>query len=367
MTVSRAFVLASLLFLTATAVSAPEETAGFLPKDDLGVAAFQRENPEADGRGVVVAVLDTGVDLLHPALARRPDGSVKIVDYHDATDAGQVRTTHRTTVVDHGAIGLSGRTLRLPAEAAGEIRLGLVRATEIYPGRLLRRLRRERRDVRSRQKRLDRDRTHGGKAPPAPTDPGDPVHDLALYRIEDGWRVVVDTDEDGDLTDESILREYGVAQEIGILGDRTRLGFGVQIKRNGDAVSLLFDGGGHGTHVAGIIAGYHGEGSPLNGLAPGAKILAVKIGNGRFGGATTHLALIRGLEWAGRKGADVVNISFGGPSLYSDGREVAAAFVDDAVEKYGYAVVLSAGNSGPALGTVGSPAVARRALAIGAW
>ena len=64
-----------------------------------------------------------------------------------------------------------------------------------------------------------------------------------------------------------------------------------------------------------------------------------------------------------RMGADVVNISFGGPSLYSDGREVSAKFVDDAVAKYGYAVVLSAGNSGPALGTIGSPAVARRAIA----
>jgi len=269
MTVSRCLVLVLALLVPAAATSAPEETAGFLPKDDLGVSAFQRERPEADGRGVVVAVLDTGVDLLHPALRRRPDGSVKIVDYHDATDAGQVRTTHRATAVDGEITGLSGRTLRLPEKATGEIRLGLVRATEIYPGRLLRRLRRERRDERTRQKLLDRDRTHGGKAPPAPKDPGDPVHDLALYRLEDGWRVVLDTDEDGDLADESILREYGVAQEVGVLGDRTRLGFGIQVDRDGDAVSLLFDGGGHGTHVAGIIAGYHGEGSPLNGLAPG--------------------------------------------------------------------------------------------------
>jgi len=368
--------LGALALLLAAALPPPsargapeEEDRGFLPKDVLGVTALRKEVPEADGRGVLVAVLDTGVDLLHPALRRTPDGGPKVVDFFDGTDAGLVETVVAREVADGTAVGLSGRRLVLGDRVGAEVRIGLVRGAAIFPGRILRRMRRERREARERFERLAGDRVAGTEEKPEKPrpDPGDPVHDLVLWRADDGWRIAVDTDEDGDLAEEAALREYPVAKETAVFGRDTRLGFGARVLRDGDAVSLLFDGGGHGTHVAGIVAGYHGEGSPLNGLAPAARILAVKIGNGRYGGPTTHLALIRGLERAGRAGADVVNISFGGPSLYSDAREESARFIDEAVEKYGYTVCVSAGNAGPALGTVGSPATARRAVTVGAW
>jgi tripeptidyl-peptidase-2 len=359
---------AAVLLMCLALPSAGEDLSdGFLPKEDLGVAALRAEVPEADGRGVLVAVLDTGVDLLHPALARCPDGSPKVIDFLDATDAGEIATTTTAAPEDGKVFGLSGRTLRLGPAAPATVRLGLVRAEETWPGGLLARQRDERRRERERAHRLAADRAADGKAPPMPPDPGDPVHDLVLHEEDGVWRVRLDTDSDGDLAEEAELRDYPVAREVAVLGGSARLGVGVRILRQGEAVSLLFDGGGHGTHVAGIIAGYVGEGSPLNGLAPAAKIVAVKIGNGRFGGATTSLAVVRGLEWAGRMGADVVNISFGGESLFADGREVAAAFLDDAVAKYGYTVCVSAGNAGPAHGTVGAPATARRALVIGAF
>ncbi|MCU0728000.1 MAG: S8 family serine peptidase, partial [Planctomycetes bacterium] len=373
MNLRAAVLLTFVLSLSLLPASAAPPTAGgdpadgFLPKEDLGVAALRADVPEADGRGILVAVLDTGVDLLHPAFARCPDGSPKIVDFLDATDAGEVRTRTAATVRDGTVIGLSGRTLRLGADVPATVRLGLVRAGETWPGGLLARLRDERRRERERTHRLAADRATDGKAPPMPADPGDPMHDLVLYERDGSWRVRLDADSDGDLAEEAELRDYPVAREVAVLGESARLGVGIRVLPGGEAVSLLFDGGGHGTHVAGIIAGYHGEGSPLNGLAPAARILAVKIGNGRFGGATTHLAVLRGLQWAGRMGADVVNISFGGASLFADGREVAAAFLDDAAAKYGYTVCVSAGNAGPAHGTVGAPATARRALVIGAF
>ncbi len=356
------------MLLAAVALSAGGDgTEGFLPREDLGVAALQAAVPEADGRGVLVAVLDTGVDLLHPALARCPDGSSKIVDFLDATDAGEVATTTTAAVDGGAAMGLTGRRLLLGEGAPATVRLGVLRAGEIYPDGLLRRLREERARERDRAQRLAAERAPDGVAPPPPPDPGDPVHDLVLYERDGAWRVRLDTDADGDLAEEREVREYPVAQEVVTIGGEARLGLGVRVLRGGAAVSLLFDGGGHGTHVAGIIAGYAGPDSPLNGLAPAAKILAVKIGNGRHGGATTHLAILRGLDWAGRAGARVVNISFGGASLYADGREVVARFLDDAVAKYGYAACVSAGNAGPAHGTVGAPATARRALVFGAY
>ncbi len=367
MTARTAAALFLVALLATISAAAPEETAGFLPKDDLGVTALQSAIPEADGRGVLVAVLDTGVDLLHPSLAKTPDGESKVIDFFDGTDSGVVGTTVTDTVREGSMIGLSGRMLKVGKGVTGEVRLGLLRSSELYPRGLRERLRRERRERRERVKRLAADRAAGGKPPTLPADPGDPVHDLLLHQFEGDWRLLLDTDCDGDLTDEKSLREYDLGQDIAVLGGGTRLGFGMKVRRDGAAVSLLFDGGGHGTHVAGIIAGYYREGSPLNGLAPAAKIIAGKIGNSRYGGPTSHLAMLRCLDWAGRMGADVVNISFGGPSLYGDGREVSARFINDAVKKYGYIVCVSAGNAGPAYLTVGSPATAERALTIGAW
>ena len=64
-------------------------------------------------------------------------------------------------------------------------------------------------------------------------------------------------------------------------------------------------GGGHGTHVAGIIAGLNGIG-----VAPNARILPIKVFDNRFGNAVDFfIAVDRALA----AGARVINMSFGEP------------------------------------------------------
>ncbi len=45
-----------------------------------------KKNPKADGRGVTIGVLDSGVDLGHPALQKTTTGERKIVDWVTSTD-----------------------------------------------------------------------------------------------------------------------------------------------------------------------------------------------------------------------------------------------------------------------------------------
>ncbi|CAM9979781.1 unnamed protein product, partial [Phaeothamnion confervicola] len=101
---------------------------------------FLKANPEFDGRGVVVAILDTGVDPGAVGLQVCPDGRPKVIDSIDCSGSGDVDTS---TIVKGSDVdfqdgvptilGLSGRQLN-PAwkNPSGEWRLGVKRAFELY-------------------------------------------------------------------------------------------------------------------------------------------------------------------------------------------------------------------------------------------
>ncbi|WP_199714743.1 S8 family serine peptidase [Micromonospora radicis] len=119
---------------------------------------------------------------------------------------------------------------------------------------------------------------------------------------------------------------------------------------------------GHGTHVASIIAGSGAASGGRNrGVAPDATLLSGKVCE-EYG--CTESAILAGMQWAAvDQQADVINLSLGGMDTPEvDPLEEA---VNTLTEQTGALFVISAGNSGRA-GTVGSPASADAALAVGA-
>ncbi|WP_255308058.1 S8 family serine peptidase [Streptomyces marincola] len=123
------------------------------------------------------------------------------------------------------------------------------------------------------------------------------------------------------------------------------------------------DRDGHGTHVASTAAGTgaHSDGA-YRGVAPGARLLNGKVlDDFGFG---SESGIIAGMEWAVEQGADVVNMSLGGPAGSTiDPMEEAVNTLSATSDTL---FVVAAGNSGPAPGTIDSPGAADAALTLGA-
>jgi serine protease AprX len=123
------------------------------------------------------------------------------------------------------------------------------------------------------------------------------------------------------------------------------------------------DGNGHGTHVAGIIAGSGAaSGGRYRGVAPDAELYIAKVLDDRGSGRMSMV--IAGLEWAVDQGVAVVNMSLGSDGA-CDGTDALSEACDAAVAA-GVAVIVAAGNAGPNPRTVGSPGCARQVITIGA-
>lgn len=102
----------------------------------------------------------------------------------------------------------------------------------------------------------------------------------------------------------------------------------------------------HGTHVAASAAGSDAGEGKLNGTAPGAQLLLMKVFDDR-GQNCTELALISAIEDAVKLGADIINLSLG--SLSYSGKDyamnqVAAALYE--AQQAGVLVVCAVGNDG---------------------
>ena len=129
-----------------------------------------------------------------------------------------------------------------------------------------------------------------------------------------------------------------------------------------------YDDNGHGTHVAGMIAG-SGTASAgrYQGVAPGAQLVCLKVLDQRGNGYVSDV--LAGLRWVRQNGSQygirIINISVG--SFTPKGMSEDSALVRgvDAAWDAGYVVVVAAGNNGPAAHTITTPGISRKVITVG--
>lgn len=341
---------------------APAPTAmmlGLMPLEATGVAAWHAAHPQWDGRGVLIGILDSGVDPGVAGLDLTSTGQPKILDLRNFSGEGDVALT----LVRPDARGLivipGGPTL----EGAESVRA--VAADSEWYGGVIREL-------------------PFGDVPAADFNGNGSNRDsfgVVVVRGAAGWVAFIDTDGNGSLAGETPLADYLVkGQTFGFSSRFVAKGHGpitgaVNLSTGADGrprLSLVLDTAGHGTHVAGIAAGHDIYGvRGFDGVAPGAQLIACKIANDARGGLSTTGSMLRAMEYAARFAAQrrmplVLNMSFGIGNM-----EPGAAVMDSIVDAFLAAhpdvvFAISAGNEGPGMETVGLPGSAALALTAGA-
>ncbi|GMN44594.1 hypothetical protein TIFTF001_013779 [Ficus carica] len=321
--------------------------ASLMPKKEIGADRFLEAHPNFDGRGVIIAIFDSGVDPAAAGLQVTSDGKPKILDVIDCTGSGDIDTSKVVKAEADGCI--RGASVQFSLDISVDVLIFClqkhIKAEDIS-------LKKIREDL---QNRVDYLR----KQAESYDDKG-PVIDAVVWHDGEVWRVALDTQsleddpDSGKLADFTPLTNFRIERKYGVFSKLDACTCVVNVYDEGNVLSIVTDSSPHGTHVAGIASAFHPKEPLLNGVAPGAQLISCKIGDSRLGSMETGTGLTRALVAAVEHKCDLINMSYGEPTLLPDyGRFV--DLVNEAVNKHHLIFVSSAGNSGPALSTVGAP------------
>ncbi|MFN8073864.1 MAG: S8 family serine peptidase [Kineosporiaceae bacterium] len=177
------------------------------------------------------------------------------------------------------------------------------------------------------------------------------------------------------------LIDTGIAPVPALSGD-DKVYLGPDLSVESQEPNLRYgDTMGHGTHMAGIIAGreggakagadYAADTENFYGVAPDARIVSLKVGD--VNGAVDVSQVIAAIDWViqfGRNNArglnvKVINLSYGTPGVQEPKNDPLSYAVESAT-RAGITVVVSGGNDGATRDGLNNPAYQPDIIAVGA-
>ncbi len=351
-------------FIPVLVMNAQDTVQTFLSLNSTGVEQFLQKYPEYDGRGTIALILDTGIDMGIDGLKKTSTGEVKVIDVQDFTGQGDIHYYKADLDEDNGQTYFVNEDHSY--KVSGANKLGLKAVDDQYYIGLL-------------PETLWKNSGSGAVDVNGNGKTDDKFYFIVFKTKQDNkisWVLYIDENDNGDLSDEKPLRNYKINYDTFKFPNKDGLPnftIAVNIFPNKNLVSFFFDDGSHGTHCSGIATGYHIDGSPdFNGVAPGAKLMGLKLGNNNYaGGSTVTESMKKAYLYADsvsktRKEPCIINMSFGIGSEI-EGRADMEIFLSKLVEENPYLYISNSnGNEGPGISTTGLPAACDAILSTGA-
>ncbi len=307
----------------------------YLAKDEFGLIEWLNSRPHSDGRGVVVGVMDDGIAPDLSGLGLTSTGERKVIAL------GKSKSALDTAVELFSADRFPEAFYSQIAVGEGDILYGatIQEKTAFNTASFL-------------------DLNGNGSRDLIP---------VAVVVKEGRARVCVDANINQKTDDFECFGTFAATNEYGYW-DAKRLR-AVWAEFDQTALTLAISAGefanktgdvdydSHGEGVATVMAGHKvggRNGRAFDGIAPGAKVVSYDLSEPSVDGVDslyTTATFLRGYEWLGQQGAQVINTSY---SFFFHSAETQAFFnkaVAALVQKYGYVMSFSAGNNGPGLGS----------------
>jgi len=206
----------------------------------------------------------------------------------------------------------------------------------------------------------------------ASTDPGSAYNVTKIIKAQDLWRMgITGSGVDVALIDSGVVPVNGLSAP-------GKVAFGPDLSFESQADNLRYlDTYGHGTHMAGIIAGrddgvtpnHYTDHDSFIGVAPDARIVSVKVATAT--GATDVSQVLAAIDWVVQHRHDagmnirVLNLSFGTDGV-QDYMLDPLTYAAEVAWRKGIVVVAAAGNAGFGTSKLNDPAYDPYVIAVGA-
>lgn len=290
----------------------PDQDGLYLAKKDFGIDELRKTHPNADGRGVIVGVMDDGISPNQDGFKVTSTGERKFIGKNSQSSF----TTFDLVETDEGFEALIDETR--PA-IGGKVDLDKNGKFEIYKIAV--------------NKDLDTA--------------------CWLDQCKKSFQKTGDyfVSKDG---------RYAIMIEIDAEAKKLKV---LQPESSVDS---------HGEGVASVLAGYKIGNLPgFDGVAPGSKILDYDLSELTDKGEEheyTISTFLKGLDWLGANGAEVANISYSFFFTSAETQTFMRDAFEDIIKKHNMVISFSAGNNGPGLGSLNRRSIyPESALVAGAY
>lgn len=282
----------------------PDFSGLYMAKKEFGIHRLQNRFPKADGRGVIVGVIDDGISPHQKGFQVTSAGERKLLEKGSNSSSAVYSLTE-----------------------SDDFFVSTIKEFKTFTGIL--------------------DINRDGK-----------IKDFKAQVSLDGKRVCLDLNTNDQFENNECRGDFKTTGEYFLIPN-TNQSLTATVDLNAKKLRLSQSergGDSHGEGVASVMSGFNMGGvKGFDGVAPGSQILDYDLSE------TSHIAeeseytlgtFLMAIDWLAGRGAKVINVSYSLFFTSAKTQEFMSVAIDEIVKKHNVVLSFSAGNNGPGLGSL---------------